>query len=82
MWLSPGQTKQVAVDIVIPAGTGQNTVNTITLSVVGTQISEKTVYVYVQDAFSKVNTNRDVALYTRRFPRIHFSITRIIKKII
>lgn len=54
MLLLPGQTGQVAVDIFIPGGVGQNTVNTITVSLGSTQISEKTVYVYVQDSFSKI----------------------------
>jgi len=42
------------VDIIIPPGS-QDTVNTLTLSLGGTEISEKAVYVYVQNAFSKVS---------------------------
>ncbi|XP_019701264.2 uncharacterized protein LOC105192540 isoform X2 [Harpegnathos saltator] len=57
VWLYPGQTGYVAVDIIVPAGVGQNTVNTITLSVEGTEISEKAVYVYVQNPFSKIIDN-------------------------
>ncbi|XP_029673060.1 uncharacterized protein LOC115241436 [Formica exsecta] len=52
LWLYPGQTTNVAVDIVVPLGT-QDTVNTLTLSIDGTEIPEKTVYVYVQNAISK-----------------------------
>lgn len=56
IWLYPGQTNYVAVDIIVPTGIRQATVNTLTLFVDGTEISEKTVYVYVQDPFTKVNT--------------------------
>lgn len=52
MWLYPGQTDQIAVDIIIPTGS-QETVNTLTVLIAGTQISEKTVNVLVQNAFSK-----------------------------
>ncbi|XP_011878705.1 PREDICTED: uncharacterized protein LOC105567991 isoform X2 [Vollenhovia emeryi] len=52
MWLYPGQTDQVAVDILIPSGS-QDTVNTLTVQIVGTEISEKTVNVYAQNVYSK-----------------------------
>ncbi|KYN33144.1 hypothetical protein ALC56_12477, partial [Trachymyrmex septentrionalis] len=52
MWLYPGQTDQVAVDILVPAGT-QETVNTLTLSIVGTEILEKTVQVFVHNELSR-----------------------------
>ncbi|XP_071626964.1 uncharacterized protein [Temnothorax longispinosus] len=52
MWLYPRQTNRVAVDILVPLSS-QDTVNTLTVEIVGTEISEKTVYVYVQNAFSK-----------------------------
>lgn len=55
----PGQTSYVAVDIIVPAGIRQNTVNTVTLFVDGTEISEKTVYLYVQDPSNKVNINEN-----------------------
>lgn len=57
MWLNPGQTGQIAVDIIIPLQS-QETVNTLTLLIAGTQISEKTVYLIVQNAFSKVNIKK------------------------
>lgn len=52
IWLHPGQTDQVAVDILVPAGT-QETVNTLTLSIVDTEILEKTVQVFVHNELSK-----------------------------
>ncbi|XP_018399340.1 PREDICTED: uncharacterized protein LOC108777045 [Cyphomyrmex costatus] len=56
MWLYPGQTDQVVVYIFVPAGT-QETVNTLTLSIAGTEILEKTVQVFVQNEFSRNNDN-------------------------
>ncbi|XP_028047875.1 uncharacterized protein LOC114253740 [Monomorium pharaonis] len=56
MWLYPGQTDQVAVDILVPPG-NQDTVNTLTLSIGGTEIAEKTVNIYVQNTFSKILDN-------------------------
>ncbi|XP_018313581.1 uncharacterized protein [Mycetomoellerius zeteki] len=52
MWLYPGQTDQVAVDILVPTGT-QETVNTLTLFIVGTEILEKSVQVFVYNELSK-----------------------------
>ncbi|XP_072759242.1 uncharacterized protein [Anoplolepis gracilipes] len=52
LWLGSGQTNSVPVDIFVPLGT-QDTVNTLTLLIDGTEIPEKTVYVYVQNAISK-----------------------------
>lgn len=69
MWLNPGQTDQIAVDIVIPSGT-QDTINTLTLHIVGTDISEKTVNVFVQSAFSKVNIRK--YNYYRKFIIVNF----------
>lgn len=54
MWLYPGQTDQIVVDILVPLGS-QDTVNTLTLLIAGTEIPEKTTYVYVQNEFSRVN---------------------------
>jgi len=56
IWLYPGEKGHIAVDILIPLET-QDTVNKITLSVDGAEILEKTVYIYVQNAFSRVNKN-------------------------
>ncbi|XP_012230485.1 uncharacterized protein [Linepithema humile] len=52
MWLYPGQKGHVAVDILVPFGT-QDLVNTLSLSIDGTEISEKTAYIYVRNSFSK-----------------------------
>ncbi|XP_011068988.1 PREDICTED: uncharacterized protein LOC105154895 isoform X1 [Acromyrmex echinatior] len=52
MWLHPGQTDQVVVEIFVPAGT-QETVNTLTLSIIGTEILEKTVQIFVHNELSK-----------------------------
>lgn len=57
LWLYPGQTDKVAVDILIPLGS-QDTVNTLTLNIVGTEIPEKTVNILVQNAFSKVKIRK------------------------
>ncbi|XP_014485039.1 PREDICTED: uncharacterized protein LOC106749772 isoform X2 [Dinoponera quadriceps] len=57
VWLYPGQTNYVAVDVVVPAGIRQDTINTLTLFVDGTEISEKTVYLYVQDSSAKITDN-------------------------
>lgn len=57
VWLYPGQTDQIAIDILIPSGT-QDTVNTLTVRIIGTEIADKTVYIYVQNAFSKVNIRK------------------------
>lgn len=43
--------------MIVPRGVSQNAVNTLTLFVDGTKITEKTVYVYVQGALNKVNKN-------------------------
>ncbi|XP_070154402.1 uncharacterized protein [Polyergus mexicanus] len=64
LWLYPGQTTNVAVDIVVPLDT-QDTVNTLTLSIDGTEIPEKTVYVYVQNAISKsIDNVKPIVDYT------------------
>ncbi|CAL1673937.1 unnamed protein product [Lasius platythorax] len=57
LWLYPGQTNYVAVDIVVPLDIPDATVNTLTLSIDGTEIPEKTVYIYVQKyAISKIKS--------------------------
>ncbi|KAL6446330.1 hypothetical protein ACFW04_001137 [Cataglyphis niger] len=63
LWLYPGQTTNVAVDIVVPLDT-QDTVNTLTLFIYGTEIPEKTVYVYVQNAISKIDNVKPTLDYT------------------
>ncbi|RLU26053.1 hypothetical protein DMN91_002216, partial [Ooceraea biroi] len=57
IWLSPGQTSRVPIDIYIPQRS-QETVNTLTLRIDGTQIEEKTVYIYVQNALSRTDDAR------------------------
>ncbi|XP_032672396.1 uncharacterized protein LOC116844660 isoform X2 [Odontomachus brunneus] len=57
VYLYPGQTSYVAVDIIVPTGIRQDTVNTLTLFVDGTEISEKTVYVYIQNPYTKIIDN-------------------------
>ncbi|KYN10811.1 hypothetical protein ALC57_17011 [Trachymyrmex cornetzi] len=52
MWLHPRQTGQIAVDIFVPAET-QETVNTLTLYIVNTEIMEKTVQIFVHNELSK-----------------------------
>ncbi|XP_029179226.1 uncharacterized protein LOC114946743 isoform X1 [Nylanderia fulva] len=55
LWLYPGQTNYVAVDIVVPLDTPDASVNTLTLAILGTEIPEKTVNIYVQKyATSKI----------------------------
>nr|XP_033341534.1 uncharacterized protein LOC117229261 [Megalopta genalis] len=53
-WIYPGQMSKVAVDIIIPDNTSPDTASTVTLSIQGTEIKEKSAYVYVQGSLSKL----------------------------
>ncbi|XP_076658891.1 uncharacterized protein LOC143362528 [Halictus rubicundus] len=53
-WIYPGQMSQVAVDIVVPDNTSPDTANTVTLYIQGTEIKEKSAYIYVQGSLSKL----------------------------
>ncbi|XP_015437906.1 PREDICTED: uncharacterized protein LOC107193045 [Dufourea novaeangliae] len=53
-WIYPGQMSNVAVDIIIPDNTAPDTANTITLFIQGTEIREKSAYLYVQGSLSKL----------------------------
>lgn len=44
----------VAIDLIVPDNVAPHTVNTVTLSISGTEIKEKSVYLYVQGSLSKV----------------------------
>ncbi|XP_020283230.1 uncharacterized protein LOC109854502 isoform X2 [Pseudomyrmex gracilis] len=63
LWLRPGQTSYVTVDMIVPLGT-QNSINTLTLSIDETQISQKTVYVYVQDSFRDIDDAKPTIEYS------------------
>ncbi|XP_076280606.1 uncharacterized protein LOC143209165 isoform X2 [Lasioglossum baleicum] len=53
-WIYPGQMSKVAVDINVPANTSPDTANTVTLYIQGTEIKEKSAYIYVQGSLSKL----------------------------
>ncbi|XP_031837408.1 uncharacterized protein LOC116429086 isoform X2 [Nomia melanderi] len=53
-WIYPGQMSSIAVDIVIPDNTSPDTANTVTLFIQGTEIKEKSAYIYVQGSLSKL----------------------------
>lgn len=64
LWLYPGQTNYVAVDIVVPLDIPDASVNTLTLSILGTEIPEKTVNIYVQKyAISKIKVSEIIINY-------------------
>ena len=44
----------IAIDVVVPNNAAPDTANTVTLSILGTEIKEKSVYLYVQGSLSKV----------------------------
>ncbi|KAF7404947.1 hypothetical protein HZH66_003853 [Vespula vulgaris] len=47
-WIFAGRTVHVFVDIEVPRGTSQDVINTLTLYVQGSEIMEKSVYLYVE----------------------------------
>ena len=53
-WIYPGQMSNVAVDLIIPDNTAADTANTVTLFISGTEIKEKSAYLYVQGSLSKL----------------------------
>ncbi|CAL7945670.1 unnamed protein product [Xylocopa violacea] len=53
-WFYPGQMKNVAIDLLVPENAAPDTVNTVTLFILGTEIKEKSVYLYVQGSLSKL----------------------------
>ncbi|CAK9806749.1 hypothetical protein ANTQUA_LOCUS4993 [Anthophora quadrimaculata] len=53
-WIYPGQMNNVAVDLVVPDNAAPDTANKVTLSILGTEIKEKSVFLYVQGSLSKL----------------------------
>lgn len=53
-WIYPGQVSNVAVDLIVPDNAAPDTANTVTLFILGTEIKEKSVYLYVKGSLSKV----------------------------
>ncbi|XP_017761892.1 PREDICTED: uncharacterized protein LOC108552027 isoform X2 [Eufriesea mexicana] len=53
-WIYPGQISNVAIDLIVPDNVTPDTANTVTLSILGTEIKEKSVYLYVQGSLSKL----------------------------
>ncbi|CAD1481294.1 unnamed protein product, partial [Heterotrigona itama] len=53
-WVYPGQMCNIEIDLVIPNNVAPDTANTVTLSILGTEIKEKSVYLYVQGSLSKL----------------------------
>ncbi|XP_076245835.1 uncharacterized protein LOC143186202 [Calliopsis andreniformis] len=53
-WIYPEQMSNVAVDLIIPNNAAPDTANTVTLYIPGTEIKEKSVYLYVQGSLSKL----------------------------
>ncbi|XP_043252636.1 uncharacterized protein LOC122397511 isoform X1 [Colletes gigas] len=53
-WIYPGQMSNVAVDLIIPDNAAPDTANTVTLSIQGTEIKDKSVYLHVQGSLSKL----------------------------
>ncbi|XP_034196372.2 uncharacterized protein LOC117611954 [Osmia lignaria lignaria] len=53
-WIYPGQMSKVAVDLIVPNNAAPDTANTVTFFIVGTEIKEKSVYLYVQGSVSKL----------------------------
>ncbi|KAL2716186.1 uncharacterized protein V1478_013862 [Vespula squamosa] len=47
-WIFAGRTVHVFVDVEVPRGTSQDVINTLTLYVQGSEIMEKSVYLYVE----------------------------------
>ncbi|KAI4495383.1 hypothetical protein M0802_008773 [Mischocyttarus mexicanus] len=47
-WIFAGRTINVYVDVEVPRGTSQDVINTLTLYVQGSEITEKSVYLYVE----------------------------------
>ncbi|XP_015173906.1 PREDICTED: uncharacterized protein LOC107065092 [Polistes dominula] len=47
-WIYAGRTINVFVDVEVPRGTTQDVINTLTLYVQGSEITEKSVYLYVE----------------------------------
>ncbi|KOX76152.1 hypothetical protein WN51_11892 [Melipona quadrifasciata] len=54
IWIYPGQTSNIAIDVIIPNNAAPDTANTVTLSILGTEIKEKSVYLYVQGSLLKL----------------------------
>ncbi|XP_026301971.1 uncharacterized protein LOC100576425 isoform X2 [Apis mellifera] len=54
VWIYPGQMSNVAIDLIVPDNVAPDTANTVTLSISGTEIKEKSVYLYVQGSLSKL----------------------------
>lgn len=54
VWIYPGQMSNVAIDLIVPDNVAPDTANTVTLFISGTEIKEKSVYLYVQGSLSKV----------------------------
>ncbi|XP_012139226.2 uncharacterized protein LOC105662339 [Megachile rotundata] len=53
-WIYSGQMSNVAVDLIVPNNVAADTANTVTLSILGTEIKEKSVHLYVQGSVSKL----------------------------
>ncbi|XP_076751502.1 uncharacterized protein LOC143423805 [Xylocopa sonorina] len=53
-WIYPGQMSNVAIDLIVPKNAAPDTANTVTLFILGTEIKEKSVYLYVQGSLSKL----------------------------
>ncbi|XP_050584880.1 uncharacterized protein LOC126919550 isoform X2 [Bombus affinis] len=53
-WIYPGQMSNVAVDLIVPDNAAPDTANTVTLFILGTEIKEKSVYLYVKGSLSKL----------------------------
>ncbi|XP_060822052.1 uncharacterized protein LOC132910400 [Bombus pascuorum] len=53
-WIYPGQMSNVAVDLIVPDNVAPDTANTVTLFILGTEIKEKSVYLYVKGSLSKL----------------------------
>lgn len=51
---------KVAVNLIVPNNAAPDTANTVTFFIVGTEIKEKSVYLYVQGSVSKVIINPSI----------------------
>ncbi|XP_043520207.1 uncharacterized protein LOC122534016 isoform X2 [Frieseomelitta varia] len=56
-WVYPGQISNVAIDLEVPNSAVPDTTNTVTLSILGTKIKEKSVYLYVQGPLLELTDN-------------------------
>lgn len=53
-WIYPDQVANVAIDVVVPNNAAPDTANTVSLHILGTEIKEKSAYIYVQGSLSKL----------------------------